>query len=128
MKKKETKNNSGKEIGQGFFEDDEEHGSRDEIRSFSPVGQKIDREFFCEEKNIVQKCWEVKYKEKKNEEIWQVLCDKKNMFEISGNKLTNDEKKYLRSVPGVQFILSYSKKISSFNFSHFQSKLHSEIE
>jgi hypothetical protein len=131
MKKKIKKNNncSGKEIGQGFFEDDEEQGSREEIRSFSSVGQKNDRDFFCEEKNVVQKCWEIKYKEKKNEEIWQILCDKKNIFEISSNKILEIEKKYLRSAEGIQFLLSYVKKNihDSFFFSNFHSALKLKI-
>jgi hypothetical protein len=129
MKKKSKKNNSGKEIGQGFFEDDEEQGSREEIRTFSSVGQKADREFFCEEKNIVQKCWEIKYKEKKNEEIWQVLCDKKNMFEIFGSKMSEEEKKYLRTAEGMRFLLSYIKKLSSsFNFSDLQTALQFKLQ
>ena len=61
--KKKIKKDLGKEIGQGFFED-EESNQRDEIRSFSQVGQKTDRDFFCDEKNIPQTCYQIKYKEK----------------------------------------------------------------
>lgn len=128
MKKKTIKKDSGKEIGQGFFEDDE-HGTREEIRSFSPVGQKNDRDFFCEEKNVAQKCWEIKFKEKKQEQIWYVLCDKKNIFEVAGNKLTEEEKKYLRSVSGAQFLLTYVKNLSSnFNLQDFLTALQSKTK
>ena len=128
MKKKTIKKDLGKEIGQGFFEDDEEHGSREEIRSFSSVGQKVDREFFCEEKNVICKCWEIKYKEKKSEEIWQVLCDKKIITEISGQKLSQEEKKYLRGVDGIRFVLNYfQKQNGTFNFEKFHSELSLKI-
>lgn len=125
--KKKIKKDLGKEIGQGFFED-EESNQRDEIRSFTSVGQKTDRDFFCDEKNIPQTCYEIKYKEKKQEDFWQVLCNKKNMLEIPGSKLTLEQKKYLHSVPGFQFLLFYFKNLkTNFNFSEFQNALSSKI-
>lgn len=133
MKKKklkeeiEKKKDLGKEIGQGFFED-EEIGLRDEIRSFNPVAQRLDQDFFRDESNVVQNCYHVKYKEKKNEEVWQILHNKKLLWEISGTKLNETEKKYLRSVPGTQFLLFYLKNLkSTFLWESFYSALQSKI-
>jgi len=49
-------------------------------------------------------------------EKWKVMIDNKVVFVIEGTKLNNKEKEFLRSIDGVNFLLSQFKKgVKSFN-------------
>jgi hypothetical protein len=49
-------------------------------------------------------------------EKWKIFEDNKVMFVVEGTKLTNKEKEFLRTIDGVNFLITqYKQGIKSFN-------------
>jgi hypothetical protein len=79
---------------------------------------KFEYDLYHEEDNIMEKIIRVKYFSLPNNgERWKIFEDNKAVFTIEGSKLTNKEKQFLRSIDGVNFLISqYKHGIKSFNY------------
>lgn len=78
---------------------------------------KFELNLFHDEKNIPQKVLRVKRITLPNKgEKWKIFEDNKVVFTVEGSKLNNKEKEFLRTVDGINFLLSqYKEGIKSFN-------------
>lgn len=78
---------------------------------------KFEFDLFHEEKNVPQTVIRVKRVSLPNKgEKWKIFEDNKNVFTVDGSKLTNKEKEFLRTVDGINFLLTqYKEGIKSFN-------------
>ena len=78
---------------------------------------KFEFDLYNEESNVVEKIIRVKRFSMPNKgEKWKIFEDSKVMFVVEGSKLTNKERLFLRTVEGINFLLSqYKNGIKSFN-------------
>lgn len=78
---------------------------------------KFDYELFDEESNIPSSAIRVKRISLPNKcEKWKIFIDNKNIFTIEGTKISVKEKEFLRTVDGVNFLISSAKSgIKSLN-------------
>lgn len=78
---------------------------------------KFEYDLYHEEDNIAEKVIRVRRFSLPNKgERWKIFEDNKITLIIEGGKLTNKEKEFLRSVDGVNFLISqYKKGAKSFN-------------
>ena len=86
---------------------------------------KLERDFYHEEDNIIEKIINVKrtVSLSNDSEQWKILENNKNIFSIEGDKLTEKEKEFLRTVEGVNFIIKlYKIGINSFNLFKIELK------
>ena len=78
---------------------------------------KFEFDLYHEEDDVAEKVIRVKRVSMPNKgEKWKIFEDNKVMFVVEGAKLTNKEKDFLRTVDGVNFLISQFKQgIKSFN-------------
>lgn len=78
---------------------------------------KFEFDLYHEEDDKAEKVIRVKRVSMPNKgEKWKIFEDSKVMFVVEGSKLTNKEKDFLRTVDGVNFLISqYKLGIKSFN-------------
>jgi hypothetical protein len=77
---------------------------------------KFEYDLYHEEDDIVQKIIRVKRTGSNSSEKWKIFQDTKLLFLLDGSKLGNKEKDFLRTVDGVNFLISQAKEgIKSFN-------------
>lgn len=78
---------------------------------------KFEYDLYHEEDDKAEKVIRVKRVSMPNKgEKWKIFEDNKVMFTVEGTKLTNKEKDFLRSVDGVNFLITqYKQGIKSFN-------------
>lgn len=78
---------------------------------------KFEYDLYHEEDDKAEKVIRVKRVAMPNKgEKWKIFEDNKAMFVIEGTKLTNKEKEFLRTVDGVNFLITqYKAGIKSFN-------------
>lgn len=78
---------------------------------------KFEFDLYDEESNKPHKVVRVKRFSSSNKvEKWKIFEDNKIMFIIDGDKLGNKEKSFLRTVDGINFLLTqYKSGIKSFN-------------
>lgn len=79
---------------------------------------KFEYDLYHEEDDIVEKVIRVKrFELPNNGERWKIFEDNKILITIEGSKLTKKEKLFLRSINGINFLISLSKNgIKSFNY------------
>jgi hypothetical protein len=89
---------------------------------------KFEFDLYNEESNVVEKIIRVKRFSMPNKgEKWKIFEDSKVMFVVEGSKLTNKERLFLRTVDGVNFLLTeYKNGIKSFN--SFKNDLKSKLK
>lgn len=79
-----------------------------ESRSFN--GLKADNELFDDESYQVQKLINVKRIDlPKGAEEWEILEDNEIVLSMKGTRFTNPEKKFLRTVEGMKFLIKEFK-------------------
>lgn len=90
-------------------------GSSD-ARNFGFHLLKAENELFKEESNLVQTLIQVKRKEtKKNGEEWFILENKEIVMHLKNSRLNTQEKAFLRTLDGVQFLIKqYKNGVTSF--------------
>ncbi len=78
---------------------------------------KFEYDLYHEEDDVVQKVIRVKRFSLPNKgERWKVFEDNKVLWTLEGTKLTKKEREFLRTVDGINWILSeYKNGIKSFN-------------
>jgi hypothetical protein len=78
---------------------------------------KFEYDLYHEEDDVAEKVIRVKRVAMPNKgEKWKIFEDNKVMFVLEGTKLTNKEKDFLRTVDGVNFLITqYKAGIKSFN-------------
>ena len=78
---------------------------------------KFEYDLYHEEDDKAEKVIRVKRVAMPNKgEKWKIFEDNKVMFVLEGTKLTNKEKDFLRTVDGVNFLITqYKQGIKSFN-------------
>ena len=78
---------------------------------------KFEYDLYHEEDDVSEKVIRVKRMSLPNKgERWKIFEDNKVVFVVEGAKLTNKEKDFLRSVDGVNFLITQFKQgIKSFN-------------
>ncbi len=78
---------------------------------------KFEYDLYHEEDDVAEKVIRVKRVSMPNKgEKWKIFEDNKVMFILEGTKLTNKEKDFLRTVDGVNFLITqYKQGIKSFN-------------
>lgn len=78
---------------------------------------KFEYDLYHEEDDVAEKVIRVKRVSMPNKgEKWKIFEDNKVMFVVEGTKLNNKEKEFLRTVDGVNFLISQFKGgIKSFN-------------
>jgi hypothetical protein len=78
---------------------------------------KFDYDLYKEEDDISEKVIRVKRMSMPKCEKWRIFEDNKAILTIEGTKLNNKEKEFLRTVEGVNFLISQFKSgnIRSFN-------------
>lgn len=78
---------------------------------------KFEYDLYHEEDDKAEKVIRVKRVAMPNKgEKWKIFEDNKVMFVVEGTKLTNKEKDFLRTVDGVNFLITqYKQGIKSFN-------------
>ena len=78
---------------------------------------KFEYDLYHEEDDKAEKVIRVKRVSMPNKgEKWKIFEDNKVMFVVEGTKLTNKEKDFLRTVDGVNFLITqYKAGIKSFN-------------
>jgi len=78
---------------------------------------KFEFDLYHEEDDVAEKVIRVKRVSMPNKgEKWKIFEDNKVMFIVEGTKLTNKEKDFLRTVDGVNFLITrYKQGIKSFN-------------
>lgn len=82
----------------------------------SKTSLRTDHDFFDEEASkVISQVISVKrIKRSKNKENWQILLNGKLVLLLKGERFTNQEKEFLRTVEGVKFLLaSYKKGLQS---------------
>jgi len=79
---------------------------------------KFEYDLYHEEDDVVEKVIRVKRISMPNKgEKWKIFEDTKLIFTVEGAKLTNKEKEFLRTVEGVNFLISqYKQGLKSINF------------
>jgi hypothetical protein len=79
---------------------------------------KFEYDLYHEEDDVVEKVIRVKRVSMPNKgEKWKIFEDSKLIFTVEGAKLTNKEKEFLRTVDGVNFLISqYKQGLKSINF------------
>lgn|SRR5574337_76202 len=79
---------------------------------------KFEYDLYHEEDDVAEKVIRIKRVSMPNKgEKWKIFEDNKLMFTLEGTKLTNKEKDFLRTVDGVNFLISrYKDGIKSFNY------------
>ncbi len=87
-------------------------------QSIKHILSKYEYDLYKEEDDIPQKVIRVKRFSMPNKgEKWKVFEDTKVIFILDGTKLNNKEKDYLRTVEGVNFLITQFKDgIKSLNF------------
>lgn len=80
-----------------------------EGKNFSSL--RTENEFFDENKNIRYPSVSIKRIKTKNREDWEILENNKSVLLLYGDNFSEDEKQFLRSINGIQFVLSIYKKI-----------------
>jgi hypothetical protein len=88
---------------------------------------KFEYDLYHEEDDITEKIIRVKrFSLPNNGERWKIFEDNKVVFVIEGAKLTKKEKSFLRSVDGVNFLISqYKTGINS--FTHLKTEIKKKI-
>lgn len=84
----------------------------DEIKSQNSkyTLSKFEHDLFNEENDVAEKVIRIKRVSSPNKgEKWKIFEDTKNVFTLEGDKLTNKEKTFLRSVEGINFLLAQYK-------------------
>lgn len=78
---------------------------------------KFEYDLYHEEEDVALPVIRVKHTNLPNKgDRWKIFEDNKVVFIVEGAKLTNKEKEFLRSVDGVNFLISQAKQgIKSFN-------------
>lgn len=78
---------------------------------------KFEYDLYHEEDNKVEKIIRIKrISVPTGTEKWKIFEDNKVIFVVEGSKLTNKEKEFLRSIDGVNFLISqYKQGIRSIN-------------
>jgi hypothetical protein len=77
---------------------------------------KFEYDLYHEEDDVAEKIIRVKRFAVSNDEKWKIFEDSKVTLIIEGAKLSKKEKEFLRTVDGVNFLLSqYKSGINSFN-------------
>jgi len=78
---------------------------------------KFEYDLYHEEDDVAEKVIRVKRVSMPNKgEKWKIFEDNKVMFVVEGSKLTKKEKDFLRTIDGVNFLISqYKQGIKSFN-------------
>ena len=77
---------------------------------------KFEYDLYHEEYDTIEKVIRVKRFSVPNDEKWKIFEDTKVVLIIEGSKLTKKEKEFLRTVEGVNFLISqYKNGINSFN-------------
>lgn len=78
---------------------------------------KFEYDLYHEEDDKAEKVIRVKRVAMPNKgEKWKIFEDNKVMFVVEGTKLTNKEKEFLRTIDGVNFLITqYKQGIKSFN-------------
>jgi len=78
---------------------------------------KFEYDLYHEEDDVAEKVIRVKRVSMPNKgEKWKIFEDNKVMFVVEGTKLTNKEKEFLRTIDGVNFLITqYKQGIKSFN-------------
>lgn len=79
---------------------------------------KFEYDLYHEEDDVVEKVIRVKRVSMPNKgEKWKIFEDNKVIFIVEGTKLANKEKEFLRTVDGVNFLISqYKQGIKSLNY------------
>jgi len=85
---------------------------------------KFEYDLYHEEDDTVEKVIRVKRISIPNKgEKWKIFDDNKLIFTVEGTKLTNKEKEFLRTVDGVNFLISqYKQGLKSINFLKIEMK------
>lgn len=91
-------------------EENKDHNIRYSLSGF-------EHDLYHEEDKVVERIIRVKRIDLPNKgERWKIFEDNKVLFILEGAKLTKKEKEFLRSVDGVNFLISQGKRgIKSFN-------------
>ena len=79
---------------------------------------KFEYDLYHEEDDVVEKVIRVKRVSMPNKgEKWKIFEDTKLIFTVEGAKLTNKEKEFLRTIDGVNFLISqYKQGLKSINY------------
>lgn len=117
MKNKEPK----KEFSKDSIVPDPDSFAYDEKHGISSFLLKQDNEFYNEEDNIPGKLIRVK-KMSKPEEGWKILVDGKEYLLIKSSRFSKQEKEFLRTEQGFQFIIDGVKQGWN-SISEFKRKL-----
>lgn len=105
-------------------DDDQYIKSGSEVRNFGYHLTKADNELFDDSKYVPGDVLQVTYKNKKNNEEWQVIKNNKLFLSIKAARLSIAERQYLKSSDGILNLLSWVKEgIDSAN--HIKAKLKS---
>jgi len=101
----------------------------DEVKEQFPFAQnKFDHDLYHDEDNTIQPIIRIKRTGVLNKtEKWKIYRDEELSLVLEGNKLTNKEKEFLRTMSGIVFLIELSKTgAKSFNF--FKNELKKQLK
>lgn len=78
----------------------------DEEKFYRASSLRQETELFDDESYVPHKVVSVKRVQFGNGEDWEIQADKKTILVLKGVRFTSKEKEFLRTVPGIQFIIS----------------------
>ena len=98
--------------------------AHEEKKEDSRYNLKFDYELYKEEDNSVMPVIRVKYinSTTSNPEKWKVMENNEVLFIVEGDKLNKKEKEFLKSIDGVNFLISEVKS-GTRNFATFKKNL-----
>lgn len=74
-----------------------------------PITNRFDADLFDEEKNVIQSTIRIKRVASSKKENWKVFKNNEMIYLIEGNKLGKKEKEFLRTLDGINFLISQFK-------------------
>jgi hypothetical protein len=88
----------------------------EDVKEQNKFNSKFEHDLYHDEDNVILKIIRVKRFFSSSKEEWKVFEDANILLVIEGNKCTRKEKLFLRTVEGVNWIISqYKSGINSFN-------------
>ncbi len=101
-----------------FFSDDETSPS---LETRKNLFSKAEQDLFHDDAYKPQRCFQFRRRDKKGQESWIFLIDKKNVLEIAGNELQPQTVSFFRTATGIQKALNYCKKnYKKFDLAEFE--------
>lgn len=98
-------------------------------QNFKHTSNKFEYDLYHDEDNKIEKIIRIKRIFTSDRiEKWKIFDDNKLIFTIEGKRLNEKERKFLRTVSGVNLLISYYKKIGHQNLSLIREEIKKNLK